>query len=1675
MSELPTNNLASPYALIPELGDLVTFVSDVYKSTTGRIIYRDGTLIRVRPFNSSSSAIDFPLDPVTGEFRESLGVTQILIHEKRRYPHFSKQLSVRPGEILEFFDTSGQPIVEFGIVYEVIATEEYDAIKLENGTVLDFGFIGPQPPIAVIRPRAPVDEELNPENESTSAVEEEEEEAFPDIDFDMLPVALVEEIPTEERTYSDSLQREDMFISLLVDIALKRQKDPKVMQRIYRETDLLLALKNSIVTRDESGAVVPGAASRSYIANTIATALAAQPNGAPIAALLPVAAVKKVLYTDDTVGGDHSDVEVRSDIDTLKNVSQADELYAKSNTGGNPYITYLNTLLKAVESYVPAKEGDAKISVDQDVLRSQIPPTPVEGFPSVPPAFNKKKEAQELTIDSLGTVTGRGIRLLSASRIRNPKTGTVFTVAPADTAETVGHVLLSKEMARFREPTRSAVLLWDVQASERSRKSTGLFYNTLMRRWDAQKVIVGEEDVFLVDALNERLMPSLNYINRETVPILDSLGLRNLELSEEIMAPLLLSVEAGQAVWNTAYAGLRKHALESFALPAFPPVSPVTSAESPLLSDTTLGHIAIKGAVADFLSKENLLKKYDIALANDLLGAADATLGPLWYALANGVATPPEILSNLEMTYRAQAVREERNTLTHRELSKAFTASPIINPCKHVHELEKVKSIKNDQARMLIFDKFLKDYQAGQQGNWILCGTCGKDLVCKHEVLMLNESMNPGRGQSLHKALLLEYAGPVFEGSYICKTCGQKIQDIEYDTHLEFDDEGRPLVGSNIVEQEQSEEQEVMAIREEAEQEIPFKGKDRSIYNNLRTVFERCGAALPISYYERAVVAVKTYIERNIKSPDQYDDLQKKLKAAKRPEGPRYDGYYANSVMSVIGAIVVLELQTSSVPIPIPHSGCTLSRDGFPLDGPDPSTAGTGALSYVACVLAHVKNNYSPWNETSWSPETKMESRIKTVELLIRSALYSVLSLPLPNGAIPPPLEGVTDTYRTMLEEARDAKVLSGTSAAALASFSDKLPSNFRPLPRMSPPSVIEETPIGNRERFMANVKTGDIETILPIVMERQNQLTQQVIADFHIASSESGVIIPGNPRSDSTCCFARLGAISLRGFGTQSLSISDARLAEIAVHNDATQRLVRRDPAMPAAGTHVYVPWSAPYTTVIVPEADPSVYYKLFLKNCFRGRNYGLVHEFGSNHVCRNCRFALPSALAYMTFSEISDENAKKREKAMEDMLKKREEIALEAFHAQGVVIDENTFRDLEERIRSRKMISAAVPIVSMGFIARLQSMSDSLSVLLPVVKADWQELVQAMELVQAGSLVDLKRARALSGFADRYKQRSADLRGKMMSVLGKTKEDTVRKALESLDRITEDAIGSVSVRNLANLFVVNMEQVAQKNLNIKPRSTKWFPKINRSHKELLDSIWEKLAASQSAGVRGLSDLENEDVASAVTKALDAFSTWLGPWLHIWRDEFRPNAGFTEEEYTIVLRWSIYTGLLSLCTHTSTFYADAPSSAVAQEAVTYILSWILGALDVSGKLVTKYQLTGQQVRDQIVVREEMERASFIKRLDDKDKEMRKIELIKKGFKMGDWNIGNMSKYSNDMFEFMRAQREAMGVPEFSADIVDRGAQQGAPGEEYGFHTFGQTAAPDMYDNDHRATQDEDV
>ena len=201
-------------AKVPELGDIMTLVSSVFGRITGKIIYRDEKLIRIQPFDSSDRAQNVPMG-ADGDFAEKTGITEAIFHSKRIDAHFSLQLGAAVGETLEFFSYAGETVIEPGIVAEIIAEDEDDAIVLADGRRLNFAFVGPPKPIDVISVRATIAEDEEDDGEP--------EGEFPEKKYDLslfdglLPAAMVEEIPTADRTYSETIQREDMYMDLLKD------------------------------------------------------------------------------------------------------------------------------------------------------------------------------------------------------------------------------------------------------------------------------------------------------------------------------------------------------------------------------------------------------------------------------------------------------------------------------------------------------------------------------------------------------------------------------------------------------------------------------------------------------------------------------------------------------------------------------------------------------------------------------------------------------------------------------------------------------------------------------------------------------------------------------------------------------------------------------------------------------------------------------------------------------------------------------------------------------------------------------------------------------------------------------------------------------------------------------------------------------------------------------------------------------------------------------------------------------------------------------------------------------------------------------------------------------------------------------------------------------------------
>jgi hypothetical protein len=1088
--------------------------------------------------------------------------------------------------------------------------------------------------------------------------------------------------------------------------------------------------------------------------------------------------------------------------------------------------------------------------------------------------------------------------------------------------------------------------------------------------------------------------------------------------------------------------------------PAIPGI--VASDEtSGLMSEATFSDETLK-PVADAVKETvagGVLEKYDLVYANDLTKYANYTLGPYYYSIAAG-GSDAEYVEKTRGEFKSEDSRLSRNKATQQALAIEFQAKPELIICPHVDDLERVYSIKEDDKRMIALDKTVKKYNGGLSGNFVLCGTCGNHLVCKHELLLVNEFLHPGRGVALHKALLLEFGNGIFEGAYICKNCGQKIAELEYDTHIEFDDEGRPLVGRGVVE-ETTDEGETVVIADETDAAIPFEDKtDKSIYKLVRSMFERIGLHATEEMYKRVVPATRRYLEKIVPSEKKYNKEREKALAAKKMM-VEYKHYLADMQAGIISALVLLEFQTSAIEVPLPIPGVEFSREGFPLDGDDWKVVGMAALDYVTFGLAGLFLNAPPWNITTWAPVARDKDRIKMSKNAIVNGIFGILALPTPALPHPEKVDVYTDKYKQRIAEWREKKKVAtvGTTAAGTASAADRLPPTYRPLPRMAPAGAAPA--IGNKRAFLDQVSTGDFGTVAPAVLKRSHVLSQQIMNDFHKNAGASAVVIAGSLRSDSTCCFTKIGEAAKKGLGIASIGLDGAAAEELALHATAERILKSRDPAASGAGTHLYVPWSAPYTSTVLPAPKEEDYYKLFLKNCFAGDNMGLSHEYDPNNTCRHCGFELPEILVYPRGAEIPlDAGGKKRAEMTASLDAQYEAAAREAL-AERVTINEESFKALEARVRERRQVVPAPPPTVVPFFTRLAQMGATLDILLPAATTDWTQLQTILASFEADKVVDTDERRGLlAPFATRYDALLLGLRGLLNTNSGDSERPFVDRALEALGRITANSVGAVNARNVSSLFVVYGEQIADNYNNKDPKPTKWFVKMSRSHEELILRIWTTIAEITTKRLADLQRLDDK-IIGTVQLVLRRFTGWLGGMMNIWINEFRPSVLATDKELTLMLRWTVVSGLTAILTTNSPLYADSASPAARRTTARFLTAWILDALITAGQRVDTYQLTAEQIAEKLNERAEAERAAFLKKFDDLDLDDRKVELIKKKLKIGDWSVGatkNLFAYDADMFEFERAQRAAFGVPDFDDAVTGiRAAAAEIGGELYGF------------------------
>jgi hypothetical protein len=131
---------------------------------------------------------------------------------------------------------------------------------------------------------------------------------------------------------------------------------------------------------------------------------------------------------------------------------------------------------------------------------------------------------------------------------------------------------------------------------------------------------------------------------------------------------------------------------------------------------------------------------------------------------------------------------------------------PEENLCKHMKEMADIRKASSrneneprDVTKIKGFMSLLNKFRGRTEEDTVWCRICDKQLLCGHELIMIQEYLRPAEKDALHKEMLIKFSGGQFSGKYICRVCGQAISSLEFDTSMEFDDEGRPMMGRAVM------------------------------------------------------------------------------------------------------------------------------------------------------------------------------------------------------------------------------------------------------------------------------------------------------------------------------------------------------------------------------------------------------------------------------------------------------------------------------------------------------------------------------------------------------------------------------------------------------------------------------------------------------------------------------------------------------------------------------------------------------------------------------------------------------------------------------------------------------------------------------------------------------------
>ena len=1183
----------------------------------GRIYYLDESLLRILPDGTFHRVENIPI--IDGDFDPALGITNAYVLKKRVSPAFVVQHDFQVGYLAETIKEDGS----MGITYKIKSIDEgADSVVLEDPSGADkqivFGFVGIQQDeeFIIIRVRQPPDSiaENNAKEAPSAAapLSPEEQGGLELLDsLDIPEIMEIREISATQRFYPDIVQRNDMLQDLLSAMSIKQQKNPQKQSEIRKLVETMILLRNQFVNYSKSGEPTGHT-------NTFYSTLSQLLENGEVPLSRRVVDAKRVLYLDHTkahIEGKETDpgdssftgvaVQYLSDVVAASNEYYDKELggiQGQAITGGalpNWFLSWEGFFSTYQKSWVAGGDGRKPFSVDTEFFRGMPEMGRVQNIDGLSELY-KNVQMSDLDLITVADITNINISLLRGlgprmGRMREKELPRIVESAESVAADS--YILFPLKYDRELGAIRSGKLAVDMGKAMMS----SMIMETIL--WK-QPI----EDIPTAGAIFNVSAASLGNITIEDWLVgqplesrgmgdvmnkLASFGLATKELSLDQMTVIIEKLDKYRALVRKTIQEINEKSkieLEGISLQNNPLLLPEIVKER---VNQLLGEPSFQKAIQEFQTRYPSYRENDIALfAYLFINMYDFTL-----AVLSG--TPIPLQREIRRKARADFLKrlvESARTLeknSHRVLCvsekptvprshvKEYEDGDVrsVNPCVHVQSLTMIRKIKDSTLRMRALLEFITRFVGEKKDNWLHCKVCSQQAICIHERLLLQEYLKPLEKDALHKELLLTFSRSQFHGQFCCSNCGQSISDIDYDTSLEYDDEGKPMSGrATLVDKDailQDQIDQALGAPVGTPVEIQFATDVQTdVYKTAKAITSRIGVHITDEGYRKIAQRVEIDIG-NQPTRDAYSRYQKAQKA-KGVGTIDYDVLRSRVLVASTTAYLLVELQTGIPTYTTRYRlpGCSkVGFSGFPT-GPKEQTTG---VDYLACAVASISENAPPWNLTGFLKEKSVQKRQVEITKLILTACGNALKNSDVQQDIALKKEDIERSGRVVQEE-----------------------------------GLVESVPNG----FAPDQSSGAA-TVAAAANEKEKGRSWILLAND--IAKQTSALGSASPYVETTCCYHPLQTPT---------SFWEEKQASLPALPSPTG-------SMGGKGSHLavhYVTRRLDHINVVAPD---SILYRVFLQVCFEGPRRGLPHEPGYDHLCPHCGFQFPRSNEILTPEE--------------------------------------------------------------------------------------------------------------------------------------------------------------------------------------------------------------------------------------------------------------------------------------------------------------------------------------------------------------------------------------------------------------------------------------------------------